>query len=203
MTTSPPDLPLSGIFPPDGVWQSLDRDAGRMPRRLFATAMAAVTIVGVLAAAGLIGWRSGILWPNVARENSHAGWSVDTGQRAFEITFPVRNNGLVPVDITSFGRDGHGLTLTDARINDRHLASGATTEIVMAYRVTDCDTFQTGRWPVPFQVSHGRVAYVDGPPMERPDAPSSYSYTTGRDPYAMPWQEKLAAMACGRISLSA
>jgi hypothetical protein len=183
------------------IWQTLDRDAGRMPRRTFGLLMASAVIVGVLGAAGFIGWRSGVLWPNVVRSESHAGWSIETERHAFEITFPVRNDGLVPVDILSVGRSGPGLTLTRAAVNESHLSAGATTEIALRYQVTDCGAVQAGPWPVPLQVSRGRTAYVQAPEMTL-DAPGSYSYSGGRDPDAVEWQVKLAGQACGLIPLN-
>jgi hypothetical protein len=187
---------------PDEVWAGLDRDAGRMTRRTFATLTAGAAIVGALAACGLIGWRSGVLWPNIVRPQTHAGWSTDTDTRTFDITFPVRNDGLVPVDIASVGRSGAGLALTGSSITQTHLSAGDTAEVTLSYQVTDCDTVQTGSWPVPLQVSRGRTAYVQAPEMTRPDAPSSYSYSNGRDPYTIEWQVKLAAVACGRMPMT-
>lgn len=185
----------------DEVWQGLDRDAGRMSRRTFGTLMAGVVIVGVLAAAGLVGWHSGVLWPNLARPQTYAGWEIFTDRQAFTILFPVRNDGLVPVDITGVGRSGKGLTLTRSAINQSHLAAGETTEVSLSYQVTDCGAVESGSWPVPLHVSRGRTAYVQAPEMTL-NAPGSYSYSGGRDPYAVEWQVKLAGQACGLIPMT-
>jgi hypothetical protein len=186
----------------DEVWQTLDRDAGRMSRRTFGTLLASAAIVGVLAAAGFVGWRSGLLWPNVVRPETHASWGIDVQTHTFDITFPVRNDGLVPVDITGVGRSGTGLTLTRSAINESHLGAGDTTEIALSYQVTDCAAVQSGSWPVPLHVSRGRTAYVQAPEMTL-NAPGSYSYSGGRDPYAVEWQVKLAGIACGLIPVNA
>lgn len=178
--------------PSEDVWQALDWNAGRMSRRTFATLIAGALIVGVLGLAGLIGWRSGILWPNISRDPSHAGWEIHTDTQSFELSFPVRNDGLVPVDISSLGRSGHGLTLLTAQIAQSHLAAGNSTEITLVYKVDDCDAVEAGPWPVPLHVSRGRTAYVSAPDINAPV-----------DPGNLPWQVKLAGMACGRIAVSA
>lgn len=186
---------------PDEVWDRLDRDAGRMSRRTFATLIAGAVIVGLVGAGGLLGWRSGVLWPNIAREPSHYGWSTDTDRQTFEITFPVRNDGLVAVDVSAVGRSGPGLDLLNSTITRGHLAAGDIAEVALVYRVTDCDAIAPGAWPVPLSVSRGRTAYVKPPEMTRPDAPGSYGYSGNRNPYAMEWQVELAGVACGRFAM--
>jgi hypothetical protein len=151
---------------------------------------------------GLIGWRSGVLWPNITRDPSTSSFTISTDRRAFDISILVRNDGFVALDIFSAGRSGLGLTLIRARIAESHLRHNNQTEITLEYQVTDCGTVQDGDWPVPLRVSQGRTAYIEPPEMSRPDGPSMYTYS-GRNPYAMPWQVKLAGMACGRIPMGA
>lgn len=175
--------------PSEDVWQGLDWNAGRMPRRTFATLIAGILVLGVLGVVGLAGWRSGMLWPNIARDPSSAGWEVDTEQHVFQIRFPIRNNGLVPVDIIAVGRNGHGLILLDAQISHSHLSAGDGAEISLTYKVDDCEAVEPGSWPVPLHVSRGRTAYVSAPDITSPP--------TGD----LPWQVKLADLACGRIAI--
>lgn len=178
--------------PSEDVWQGLDWNAGRMPRRTFATLIAGALIVGALGLAGLAGWRSGILWPNIARDPRSAGWQIYDEQHAFQLSFPIRNNGLVPVDISAVGRNGRGLILLDARIATHHLSAGDSAEISLTYKVDDCDApVEPGSWLVPLHVSRGRTAYVSAPDITAP-VPSD----------ERPWQVKLADLACGRIPVS-
>src|SRR5262249_50299592 len=113
---------------------------------------------------------------------------VHADQQSFEISFPVRNDGLVPLDISSLGRSGKGLQLVDAQIAKSHLSAGESAEISFTYKVTDCNAVESGHWPVPLHLSRGRTAYVDAPDITGPP-------DAGRGP----WQVKLAAVACGRV----
>jgi hypothetical protein len=186
----------------DDVWRALNPHAGRMPRRVTALCVAAAcaALATVLVVVG--GWRSGIIVPNLGQP-FEGGWGVDvdTHEHTFAIVFPIRNNGLIPVEITGLGRDGHGLKLTGARTQTL-LRAGESADIRLEYQVTDCAAVQAGDWPVPIRVKRSfgeQTAYVWPPEVTRPDAPSAYSYTGNRNPYAISWQELYGGKACGRF----
>lgn len=182
----------------DDVWARLDRNAGRMSRRGFRWFIGIPLVAGLLTLLGVFGWRSGVLWPNLGRDLGGSSWGTNIAEHSFVLTFPVRNDGLVDVDVESFGRSGPGLRLAGTIITRNPIPAGGSADLQLSYVVTDCDGVPAGHWPVPVRVSHGRTAYVEAPEMVSPDAPDDYSWS-GVDPYAMDWQVKLAGMACGRM----
>jgi len=185
----------------DEVWQQLDPNAGRLPRRTT-NRMRYLGVVAVIAAVGIGAvWRTGVFEPRL-EHNRHAGrWASASPvpERTIERSVTVINRGWVPLTIVGAGRDGPGLELTGVQAAfPVTLGRGEEVEFAVAYRVTDCAAVPREPWPVPVRVRmwYGeRTVEVELPTESGPDAPDAYQYT-GPDPYGVEWQWWLADLAC-------
>jgi len=185
----------------DDVWQQLDHHAGRLSRRTFWPLTTGLIVLIGLAAATVVSWRT------VANpfDSDVASFSASTSPSPmrFDVTFEVRNAGLVPITIGGVGRDGEALTLLDAWATPARVQPGDTTTIHVEYAVADCRDYEHGSWPVPVRLDRPwgtQTVYVTPPALANPDAPSSYQFTGDQDPYAVDWQESFVRQVCAPAS---
>lgn len=183
----------------DDIWQQLDRDAGRMSRRTFRRLGIAAVAVLLLGGAVTAGWTSAVS-PLATDERASDSAETSVAPPSFQTTFEVRNRGLVPVTIVGVGRDGPGLKMSGPGMSlPLTVQPGANITVAITYSITDCSAYIRDPWPLPIRIDRPwgeQTVYVSPPALLDSGAPSSYSYSGDRDPYALEWQDGLAHMAC-------
>ncbi|NUR51243.1 MAG: hypothetical protein HOV71_24215 [Hamadaea sp.] len=181
---------------PDEVWQTLDRDAGRLSRRAFWLLLASLVVAALAAGTVVVGWRT--LTDPLTPDGSFAA-SATLSPMRFDVTFGVRNDGRVPITIEGIGRAGEALTLLAAWAEPKTVQPGEVTTLHVEYAVADCRDYVRGDWPLPVRIHRPwgvQTVYVVPESMPNPDAPTAYSFTGGHDPYELPWQESYVRRTC-------
>jgi hypothetical protein len=179
----------------DDVWCGLDPNAGRLSRRQTGWLLLAGALAAVLAAAGLVVWRSGVTLPRLDQAPD-TSYSASAGE--FMLHLPIRNNGWTPVTVTGAGRGGPGLRLTEVAGLPVTLAAHQSTIVYLSYRVTDCAAVPDGAWPVPVRTTRpwGTQTVYLQPSLVwvRPSA-GLRSTEDGQGP-GRQWQRGLADFGC-------
>ncbi len=182
----------------DEVWARLDPHAGRLTRRAALRLWLVVLACAVLAAGGLVGWRSGMVVARIETD-TFGSWSGGSESLTIDVNVPVVNRGWRTETVVGAGRSGPGLNLQPALAGlfPLTLAPGQGTSIPLRYDVTSCADVPQGDWPVPVRVRRPwgpQTVYVRGPGLSV-GAPNMVEYT-GRNPYEQPWQRVFAHQAC-------
>jgi hypothetical protein len=146
----------------DEVWQRLDPNAGKLPRRTaFRLGIAAVVAL-LLFVAGVAVWRTGLVVPRLAWPDGLHEWSM-TPDGTARIDFLVENEGWFPVTVEGVGRSGPGMQLLEVvggtvgypssdPVFPVRLAPHTGVGAVLIYRLSSCQP-PAGSWPVTAQVT--------------------------------------------------
>ena len=194
---------------PDDVWQSLP--TRRLPRWRVLVGLAILTAVvfGVYVAE-----QSGFLSPNLQAQSYGGSWTEGSG--AFTTVTTLTNEGSQPLTIESAAVSGSSwlrldrVTNADQRSVDETdatlpaalpvtLGPHEGVSIELWFTVTDCSRIDRNGLALTAQVSSPlRSTTVDiTPPGDTdPEAPGSYSFNGGSDPWLVPWPATYAASAC-------
>lgn len=146
----------------DEVWQRLDPNAGKLPRRTAVRLGVAAVAALVLLAAGVAVWRTGLIVPRLAWPDGLHEWSTDP-DGTLRIDFLVSNEGEFPVTVENVGRSAPGLQLlgvvagtvgfpSSEPVFPTRLAPHTGVGAVLIYRITSCLEAPTGSWPVTARV---------------------------------------------------
>ena len=155
----------------DETWRMLDPYAGQLSRRQAARLWSVVLVALLLAGAGVLSVRSGLLIPRIGPGSA---WmtGVDAEQRTFYLGFEIVNNGSFTIEVTGAGGTVPGAERApvpdefesgDGPRGDEFgsLAPGGRMWIAVAYRVTDCAAIvQAAPGLVPIQVARPWGTYT-------------------------------------------
>lgn len=183
----------------DEVWRQLDPTAGRLPRRTVLRLRRAIAVTLTVAVLAGLAWQSGLVVPRLDWSRS-SGYAYQINPSWFEYVLSLTNRGWTPVEVVGAGHSGPGLRLDEVRgAFPTTLAIGATMSLVLRFTVTDCAVVPKVAWPVPVTVRRpwgAATVDVQPEPVLPPSAPDGFREYSGRDPYALEWQDALAQQAC-------
>lgn len=191
---------------PDDVWAALPRR--RLPR---GRVIAVLLVLAALVVGGYAVRQAGYLTPNISAQGYGGSWTKDSGH--FSTVTTLANDGLVATTIDSAAVDGGWLRLDRVTHTDLEVP-GATApdtfpitlephqSVSLEFWFTVSDCARVDRFGQTLTVSASsplRSTMVTVTPAgeQDPEAPSSYSWTGGVDPWVVPWPGAYAAGACG------
>jgi hypothetical protein len=194
---------------PEDVWAALP--PRRLPRWrvLGALVLLAAIVFGVYVAE-----QSGVLSPNLQAQSYGGSWKEGSG--TFTTVTTLTNEGSRPLTIESAAVSG-GTWLRLDRVTNADQRSVDETDVALPpvlpvtlephegvsielwFTVTDCSRIDRKGLTLTAQASSPlRTTTVDITPAgdQDPEAPGSYSWSGGVDPWLVPWPATYAASAC-------
>lgn len=180
----------------DEVWAQLDHRAARLSRKQQRRAYLAVATLVIAAQLGVLTWLSGATAPRL-QVDEREGTSAEVHYRAsIGYTVAVRNDGWFPVTILGWGSSRPGLERyhRSGELSGFTLKPGATQEVEVNYRITDCHAVTNEPQPLAVRVERFWGTQTVSVPLPRQLPPGFQGMWHGEEP--MEWDLYWTRRAC-------
>lgn len=180
----------------DEVWAQLDHRAARLSRKQQRRAYLAVAALVVAAQLGVLTWLSGTVAPRL-EVDEREGTSAELHYRAsIRYIVAIRNHGWLPVTILGWGSSRPGLERyhRGGELPGFTLKPGAMQQLVLDYRITDCDAVTNEPQPLAIRVGRFWGTQTVRLPLPRQLPPDFQGMWYGDEP--MEWDLYWTKRAC-------